>query len=42
MSLLKDPLFLTGSALLAIALGRTAMIIVGAVYAILAVIPFLK
>lgn len=42
MSLLKDPLFLTGSALLAIALGRTAMIIVGAVYVILTLAPFLK
>ena len=41
MSLLTNPLFLTGSALLAIALGRTAQLVVGIVYLVVALIPHL-
>jgi hypothetical protein len=38
MSLLLNPLFLTGSALLAIAFGRTAQLVVGSVFLIIALI----
>lgn len=42
MNLTKDPLFLTGSALLAITFGRAGTLVVGLVYVILALAPNLR
>jgi len=41
MQIIRDPLFLTGTALLAIAFGRTPMLVVGAIYTVLVLITIL-
>lgn len=41
MTLLHDPLFLTGTALIAIGYGRIGCYVLGAVYIILAIVPLI-
>lgn len=41
MSLLKDPSFMLGVGLISIALGRTALFVVGGVYVLIALLPYL-
>jgi hypothetical protein len=38
MSILTNSLFLTGTALLAIALGRTALLVVGSIFLVLSLV----